>query len=56
MADLTEPRYFGTGVAAGKALLPDRPTLWSPSSLKEVETCPRRYALSRDGMCETGPL
>jgi hypothetical protein len=47
MADLTEPRYFGTGVVAGKALLPDRPTLWSYSSLKEVETCPRRYALSR---------
>ncbi|WP_246117564.1 PD-(D/E)XK nuclease family protein [Cellulomonas composti] len=36
-----------TGVVSRQAVLPDPPDLWSYSSLKDVETCPRRYALSR---------
>ncbi|MCD1269754.1 hypothetical protein B5M43_013055 [Microbacterium sp. MEC084] len=36
-----------TGVASSRALLPSPPNYWSYSSLKEVETCPRRYALVR---------
>ncbi|MDR2379903.1 MAG: PD-(D/E)XK nuclease family protein [Bifidobacteriaceae bacterium] len=47
MADLTGPRVIETGVAAGQAILPEPPAMWSYSSLKEVETCPLRYALSR---------
>ena len=47
MADLTEPRVLETGVGSGRAVLPGPPTMWSYSSLKEVETCPLRYALSR---------
>lgn len=47
MADVTGAKEFDTGVAARKALLPGQPNTWSYSSLKEVETCPRRYALSR---------
>ncbi|MBK9474656.1 MAG: PD-(D/E)XK nuclease family protein [Tetrasphaera sp.] len=47
MAELTEPRVYETGVVAGRALLHDAPSMWSYSSLKDVEGCPRRYALSR---------
>lgn len=47
MAELTEPRVYETGVVTGRAILPDPPAMWSYSSLKDVETCPRRYALSR---------
>lgn len=47
MAELTEPRAYETGVVAGRALLLDAPAIWSYSSLKDVEGCPRRYALSR---------
>ncbi|WP_161988626.1 PD-(D/E)XK nuclease family protein [Pedococcus bigeumensis] len=47
MADLIEPKSFDTGVLFGRALLPEGPAMWSYSSLKEIETCPRRYALSR---------
>lgn len=47
MADLSEPRVLETGVASGRAVLAAPPTMWSCSSLKEVETCPLRYALSR---------
>lgn len=47
MADLTEPRVLETGVASGRAVLAGPPAMWSCSSLKEVETCPLRYALSR---------
>lgn len=47
MAELTQPRGYETGVMAGGAILPEAPAMWSYSSLKEVETCPRRYALSR---------
>lgn len=47
MADLSEPRVLKTGVASGRAVLAGPPPMWSYSSLKEVETCPLRYALSR---------
>lgn len=47
MADLTEPTVYETGVVCGRAILRGSPAIWSYSSLKEVETCPRRYALSR---------
>lgn len=47
MAELTEPRVYETGVVSGRALLPDAPAMWSYSSLKDVQGCPRRYALSR---------
>lgn len=46
MAEVTEPRVYETGVV-GRALLHDAPAMWSYSSLKDVEECPRRYALSR---------
>lgn len=48
MADLSgESRTYDTGVIASTAVLPEPPSMWSYSSLKEVETCPRRFALSR---------
>ena len=47
MAELTEPKVLETGVVSGRALLRDAPAMWSYSSLKDVEGCPRRYALSR---------
>ncbi|WP_167880511.1 PD-(D/E)XK nuclease family protein [Nocardioides guangzhouensis] len=47
MAELSEPRTYDTGVEHGQALLPEPPEMWSYSSLKEVESCPRRYVLSR---------
>lgn len=47
MAELTGPRVFETGVVSGRALLHAAPALWSYSSLRDVEGCPRRYALSR---------
>ena len=47
MAELSEPRIYDTGVEHGQAILPGPPAMWSYSSLKEVESCPRRYVLSR---------
>lgn len=47
MAELIEPRVYETGVVSGRALLHGAPAMWSYSSLKDVEACPRRYALSR---------
>ncbi len=47
MADLSGPRVLETGVASGRAVLAGPPSIWSYSSLKEVETCPMRYSLSR---------
>jgi len=44
---VSEARVFDPGVAASIAVLPDAPELWSYSSLKAVEACPRRYVLSR---------
>jgi hypothetical protein len=38
---------FDAGIEASLADLPARPDFWSYSSLKEMETCPRRYLLSR---------
>lgn len=38
-------RIFDTGVAQSVARLPDPPAHWSYSGLKEVEACPRRFAL-----------
>lgn len=48
MAALTSnARRFITGIEASDALLPGEPPLWSYSSLKEIEACPRRYMLTR---------
>jgi hypothetical protein len=47
MAELTEPRFVETGVAVGRAVLAEPPLTWSYSSLKEMEACPLRFALSR---------
>ena len=47
MADMNEARILDTGVADSRAVLAGTPTMWNYSSLKEVETCPLRYALSR---------
>lgn len=47
MADLRGSQVLETGVASGWAVLPGPPAMWSYSSLKDVETCPLRYALSR---------
>ena len=44
---MTNPRTFDPGISGSVAVLPDAPALWSYSSLKAVETCPRRYVLSR---------
>ena len=44
---MSEPRTFDPGVSNSVAVLPDAPDVWSYSSLKAVETCPRRYVLSR---------
>jgi hypothetical protein len=41
----SDERTFDTGVARSVAHLPDSPAHWSYSGLKEVETCPRRFAL-----------
>ena len=38
-------RIFNPGVARSTAHLPEPPTHWSYSALKEIETCPRRYVL-----------
>jgi hypothetical protein len=38
---------FDARVEASLADLPGRPSFWSYSSLNEMETCPRRYLLSR---------
>jgi hypothetical protein len=43
----SDERTFDTGVARSVAHLPDPPAHWSYSGLKEVETCPRRFALER---------
>ena len=46
MAVMTrDERTFDTGVAHSVAHLPDPPSHWSYSGLKELETCPRRFAL-----------
>jgi hypothetical protein len=42
---MTSARTFDAGVARSVAHLPDPPEHWSYSGLKEVETCPRRFAL-----------
>lgn len=38
---------FETGVVGATAFLQGAPDFWSYSSLNEIESCPRRYALSR---------
>jgi len=43
---------FDTGMDGMVAILPGRPDFWSYSSLKEIEACPRRYALSRSSYPE----
>lgn len=47
MAELNETRLYDTGISHGLAILPAVPAMWSYSSLKEAETCPRRFALAR---------
>lgn len=42
---MTSERTFDTGVARSVAHLPDPPTHWSYSGLKDVGTCPRRFVL-----------
>jgi PD-(D/E)XK nuclease superfamily len=47
MADVKDgTRQSDPVVAGATALLSGRPEYWSYSSLKEIEMCPRRYALS----------
>jgi hypothetical protein len=41
----SERRIFDTGISQSVAALPDPPAHWSYSTLKEIETCPRRYVL-----------
>jgi hypothetical protein len=43
----TGQRYFETGIESSAAILPGPPPHWSFSSLREIRTCPRRYALAR---------
>ncbi|MEH0843119.1 PD-(D/E)XK nuclease family protein [Micromonospora sp. CPCC 205711] len=38
---------FDPGIEASAGVWPQRPDLWSYSSLKEVEACPRRWMLTR---------
>lgn len=38
---------FETGIESSAAILPGPPPHWSFSSLRDIRTCPRRYALSR---------
>lgn len=47
MAVVSAARVVETGVTPGRAVLAGPPLMWSYSSLKEVETCPLRYALAR---------
>jgi RecB family exonuclease len=47
MPDVSDRDVFETGIANSNALLPGAPRYWSYSSLKQVEQCPRSYALSR---------
>lgn len=42
-------RIYDTGIVSSRAVLPEPPAKWSYSALKDVETCPRRYVLSRAG-------
>lgn len=44
---MSDQRTFDPGIRGSVAVLPDAPALWSYSSLKAAETCPRRYVLSR---------
>lgn len=46
---MTHPEHvrFETGVEASWGWWPARPSLWSYSSLKEMEACPRRWMLVR---------
>lgn len=46
MVDVIEHRIFDPGVRSSTAVLQDAPQLWSYSSLKEIELCPRLYVLS----------
>lgn len=39
--------YFETGIESSAAILPGPPPHWSFSALREIRTCPRRYALAR---------
>jgi hypothetical protein len=44
---VSDPRTFDPGISGSVAVLPDAPAMWSFSSLRAAETCPRRYVLSR---------
>ena len=48
MANLTDDGIrYDTGIKSCLAVLPAPPGFWSYSSLKEIDACPRRYALAR---------
>jgi hypothetical protein len=38
---------YDTGITSSGAILPGPPPMWSYSSLREAQTCPRRYSLAR---------
>lgn len=42
---MTSQRLYDPGIAASVAHLPEPPDDWSYSTLKEIESCPRRYVL-----------
>ncbi|NMM24054.1 MAG: PD-(D/E)XK nuclease family protein [Phycicoccus sp.] len=44
---MSNERTFDPGIAKSVAHLPEPPEYWSYSSLKEVESCARRYVLGR---------
>ncbi|MGW6504285.1 PD-(D/E)XK nuclease family protein [Nonomuraea angiospora] len=44
---ITGQSRFDTGIESSTAILPGPPPQWSFSSLREIRTCPRRYALAR---------
>ena len=46
MAELTG-RSYDTGIESSAAVLPDPPAFWSYSTLRDIEACPRHYALAR---------
>ena len=55
MSDVdSDARRLATGVKKSDALLPEPPGLWSFSSLKDIEACPRRYMLLRASYPDLG--
>lgn len=44
---ISEQTRYDTGITSSGAILPGPPPMWSYSSLREAQTCPRRYSLAR---------